>query len=71
MIFATISASLSSLGAKSNTNGKPGNIVGENFEVCCGENSIKVLSIQREGKRAQKINEFLPGSQIKKGSNIA
>ena len=56
---------------KSNTNGKAGSIVSENFEVCCGEGSIKVLSIQREGKRVQQINEFLLGTQIKKGFNIA
>ena len=56
---------------KSSTTGKPGDIVSENFEVCCGEGSIKVLSIQREGKRVQQINEFLLGTQIKKGSNIA
>jgi len=56
---------------KSSTNGVPGSIVSENFEVCCGEGSIKVLSIQREGKRVQQINEFLLGTQIKKGSNIA
>jgi len=56
---------------KSNTNGKAGNIVSENFEVCCGEGSIKVLSIQREGKRVQQINEFLLGTQIKKGTSIA
>ena len=56
---------------KSNTTGKPGEIVSENFEVCCGEGSIKVLSIQREGKRVQQINEFLLGTQIKKGFNIA
>tara|TARA_Y100000590_G_scaffold102242_1_gene116198 strand:- start:1029 stop:1952 length:924 start_codon:yes stop_codon:yes gene_type:complete len=55
---------------KSSTQGKPGSIVGENFEVCCGKGSIKVLSIQREGKRVQQINEFLLGSQIKKGFNI-
>ena len=56
---------------KSSTTGKPGDIVSENFEVCCGEGSIKVLSIQREGKRVQQINEFLLGTQIKKGTNIA
>jgi len=56
---------------KSNTQGKAGSIVSENFEVCCGEGSIKVISIQREGKRIQQINEFLLGSQIKKGFNIA
>ncbi len=56
---------------KSNTKGKAGSIVSENFEVCCGEGSIKILSIQREGKRVQQINEFLLGTQIKKGTNIA
>ena len=56
---------------KSSTTGKPGDITSENFEVCCGEGSIKVLTIQREGKRVQQINEFLLGTQIKKGTNIA
>ena len=56
---------------RSSTKGKAGSIVSENFEVCCGEGSIKVLSIQREGKRVQQINEFLLGTQIKKGANIA
>ncbi len=56
---------------KSSTTGKPGEIISENFEICCGEGSIKVLSIQREGKRVQQINEFLLGTQIKKGTNIA
>ncbi len=55
---------------KSNTKGKAGDVVSDNFEVCCGEGSIKVLSIQREGKRIQQISEFLLGSQIKKGFNI-
>tara|TARA_B100001741_G_scaffold259901_1_gene223497 strand:+ start:82 stop:1005 length:924 start_codon:yes stop_codon:yes gene_type:complete len=56
---------------KSYTNGVAGNITSEDFEICCGEGSIKVLIIQREGKRAQQIKEFLLGSQIKKGTNIA
>jgi len=55
----------------SHTSGVPGNITSEDFEICCGEGSIKVLSIQREGKRVQQIKEFLLGSQIKKGINIA
>ena len=55
----------------SHTNGEPGNITSEDFEICCGEGSIKVLTIQREGKRVQQIKEFLLGTQIKKGINIA
>ena len=56
---------------KSYTKGVAGNIISEDFEICCGEGSIKVLSIQREGKKIQKIKEFLLGSQINKGTNIS
>ena len=55
---------------KSYTKGKAGNIISEDFEICCGEGSLKVLTIQREGKRVQQISEFLLGTQIKKGVNI-
>jgi len=55
---------------KYHSKGKAGNIISEDFEICCGEGSIKVLTIQREGKRVQQINEFLLGTQIKKGANI-
>jgi len=56
---------------KSHINGTPGNVISNDFEICCGEGSIKVLTIQREGKRVQQISEFLLGSQIRKGTNIA
>ena len=56
---------------KSHTNGTPGRVISEDLEICCGEGSIKVITIQREGKRVQKINEFLLGSQIKNGTKIA
>ena len=56
---------------KSYSSGKPGNIINEDFEICCGEGSIKVLSIQREGKKVQKIKEFLLGSKINIGTNIS
>ena len=50
--------------------GKPGIILNEYFKVACNNKSIKILEIQRQGKRPQKINEFMLGSQIKKGSNL-
>ena len=54
----------------SNAKGNLGKILSENFEIGCGKNSIKVLEIQREGKKIQKINEFMLGTQIKKGSKL-
>tara|TARA_B100002052_G_scaffold170920_1_gene155610 strand:- start:1805 stop:2728 length:924 start_codon:yes stop_codon:yes gene_type:complete len=56
---------------KSYSSGKPGDIITKDFEICCGEGSIKVLSIQREGKKTQQIKEFLLGSKINKGTNIS
>ena len=50
--------------------GKPGIILDEYFKVACNNKSIKILEIQRQGKRPQKINEFVLGSQIKVGSNL-
>ena len=49
---------------------KAGKVISNDLEISCGENSIKILEIQREGKKPQKINEFLPGSQIQKGTNL-
>ena len=52
-------------------NGKIGEVLDNYLEISCGnKKSIKVLEIQRQGKRPQNIGEFMLGSQIKKGSNL-
>ena len=51
--------------------GKAGEVISDNLEVACSNNqSIKILEIQRQGKRPQKVSEFMLGSKIKKGSII-
>ena len=50
--------------------GKAGAVLDDYLEICCNDKSIKILEIQRQGKRPQNINEFMLGSQIKKGSNL-
>jgi len=54
----------------SNGMGKTGTVLNDYLEVSCYDKSVKILEIQREGKRPQNINEFMFGSQIKKGSNL-
>jgi len=54
----------------SNSVGKIGAVLNDYLEICCNDKSIKILEIQRQGKRPQNINEFMLGSQIKKGSNL-
>ena len=53
-----------------NASGEPGVVIGESLEIGCKEKSLKIIEIQREGKRAQKSGEFLLGSSIKKGSDL-
>ena len=49
--------------------GKNGEVISESLEIACNNNeSLKILEIQRQGKKPQKISEFMLGSQIKKGS---
>ena len=52
--------------------GKAGEVISDKLEIACINNqSIKIVEIQREGKKVQRINEFILGSQIKKGSIIS
>lgn len=56
----------------SNGVGKIGEVLSEKLEIACGNNkSIKILMIQRQGKKPQKIEEFILGSQIKKGTMLS
>ena len=56
------------LGTKS---GEIGEVMTSDLEISCGnEKSIKVIEIQRQGKKPQNINEFVLGSQITKGSRL-
>jgi len=50
--------------------GEPGIVLDGYLEIACNDKSIKILEIQREGKREQKIEEFVLGSKITKGSNL-
>ena len=55
-----------------NGNGKNGEVISDTLEIACGnDQSINVLEIQREGKKVQKIEEFIIGSQIRKGSILS
>ncbi len=48
----------------------PGTVIDDDIEVSCGKNSIKILEIQREGKKIQNIKDFILGTKIKKGVNL-
>ena len=50
--------------------GDVGIVLTKNLEVGCGKKSIKILEIQRQGKKPQKSKEFLLGSSINVGSDL-
>ena len=51
-----------------NGSGPNGEVLNDKLEIACSNNeSIKVIEIQKEGKKIQEINEFLNGSKIRKG----
>ena len=51
--------------------GEIGEVLDNYLEISCNnKKSIKVLEIQRQGKRPQNTSEFMLGSEIKKGSNL-
>ena len=50
--------------------GKPGEILKENFTIACQENSIEILELQKEGKKKMKTSEYLKGNKLEIGSNV-
>ena len=54
----------------SDSKDQAGMVLNENLEIACGNNSLRILEIQRGGKKVQKTNEFILGTKIKKGSNL-
>ena len=48
----------------------PGTVIDDDIEVSCGTNSIKILEIQKEGKKIQNIKDFILGTKIKQGVNL-
>ena len=56
----------------SNGLGKAGEVLNNQLEIACSNNeSLKIHEIQRQGKKIQKIGEFILGSKIKKGTVIS
>ena len=50
--------------------GKPGEVLDDLLTVGCGKNSIKILEIQKQGKKVQNTSSFLLGNKIKKGVSL-
>ena len=43
----------------SKNSASPGTVINDIIEVSCGKDSIKILEIQKEGKKIQNIKDFI------------
>ena len=55
----------------SDLKGQPGSVLDGNLTIACGDKSIEIQEIQRQGKSKQKTTEFLLGSKIKKDLTLS
>jgi methionyl-tRNA formyltransferase len=50
--------------------GEPGTVLDDHLTVACGEDAIKLLHLQREGKRPLDSEAFLRGTPVAKGTRL-
>ncbi len=50
--------------------GNPGEIIKSNFTIACGSNAVRLLEIQKEGKKRMSIDDYLKANNLKVGFNV-
>ena len=48
--------------------GAPGELLGDDLTIACGDGAIRVLELQRAGKQPMKAPDFLRGTPLKAGA---
>jgi methionyl-tRNA formyltransferase len=51
-----------------NGSGAPGDLLGDDLTIACGEGAIRVLELQRAGKQPMKAPDFLRGTPLRPGA---
>jgi len=50
--------------------GQPGKIIDNKFTIACGNKSLEVIEIQKEGKNKLSLKDFLMGADFKHGDHL-
>ena len=50
--------------------GPPGTILDNNFIICCGDKSLEIIEIQKQGKNKLPLKNFLMGITFKRGTEL-
>jgi methionyl-tRNA formyltransferase len=53
---------------RSDGSGAPGTALDDNLTIACGEGAIRILDLQRAGRQPMKADEFLRGTDVKRGA---
>jgi len=56
--------------AKGSGAGEPGRVLDDQLTVACGEDAIRLLELQREGRKPMRAEEFLRGTPIPRGTML-
>ncbi|KQY97212.1 methionyl-tRNA formyltransferase [Pseudolabrys sp. Root1462] len=64
---ARIKVLRSTLGSGS---GAPGTALDDNLTIACGDGAVRLIQVQREGKKAMSADEFLRGTKVAAGTRL-
>lgn len=51
--------------------GAPGTTLDDNLTIACGDGAVRLVQVQREGKKAMSAEEFLRGNALRKGTALS
>ncbi len=51
--------------------GAPGTVLDGQLTIACGDGAVRLVQIQREGKKPMSVDEFLRGTAVKAGTRLA
>jgi methionyl-tRNA formyltransferase len=56
---------------KGDGSGPPGNVLDDRLTIACGSGAIRLIQVQRAGRQPMSAEEFLRGTQVKRGKRLA
>jgi methionyl-tRNA formyltransferase len=65
-----VKALMSRLEAPGGATGQPGELIGEGLQIACGEGSVRLIQVQREGQKPQSAEAFLRGLPLALGAKL-
>lgn len=56
--------------ANENSTANPGQIIGDDLVIACGKGAVRLIRLQRPGKKPQAAEEFMHGARLKPGAML-